>query len=297
MNPAALIADDRESGLVASQSTEKARKVLPEELTQGFRRVGLQEGRALMLHASLHTLGSVEGGAAMVLHRLLGVIGKQGTLMMPTFTYVTTHGNYHENEKGDYTKPGCWCEGNENRHIPFISELQPDKRIGEIAHRLCSWPASRRSRHPSYSFVAVGRNSDECVREHPFMDPLLPVKKILRFDPYVLLIGVDLDCATAIHLAEERKTRWKMEKLRALTVTGEGQTWVEVLGIGCSKGFAKIRSYLPEHAQASIGSAHVELHSMKSLVDWAESLLSKDPMALACDDLACLGCRLAARPP
>lgn len=215
--------------------------------------------------------------------------------MMPAFTYVTTHGNYHEDAGGKHTKPGCWCEDNETRHIPFISELQPDKRIGEIAHRLCSWPASRRSRHPSYSFVAVGKHGDECVREHPLMDPLLPVKKILRHKPFVLLVGVDLDSATAIHLAEESRTPSKMEKQRALTVTAKGQGWVDVLGIGCSEGFTKLRAHLPKHEETSIGLAHVELHSMKSLIDSAEACLDDDPMALACGDRACLSCRLAGK--
>ncbi len=281
--------------VMVSDSVGQVRKVSPEELSDGFRRIGLGNGDVVMLHASLRSLGSVEGGAGMVLHRLLGVIGKEGTLLMPAFTSVTTHGNYHEDTTGNHTQPGCWCEGNETRHLPFIAELQPDRRIGEIAHRLCSWPASRRSRHPSYSFIAVGKRGDECVREHPLMDPLLPIKKITRYNPLVLLIGVDLNSATAIHLAEERKTPSKMERQRALTITGKGQVWVDVLGIGCSNGFTKIRVHLPKHEETSIGSAHVDLHPMKSLVDAAEGLLDGDPMALACSNDACLSCTLAQR--
>ena len=82
-------------------------KVSLEELTAGFQRLGLSEGDSVMMHASLEGFGSVEGGAAMVLHRFLGVIGKRGTLMMPAFTHVTVHGTTHV----DHTKHGCWCEG------------------------------------------------------------------------------------------------------------------------------------------------------------------------------------------
>jgi aminoglycoside 3-N-acetyltransferase len=128
------------------------RKVTPDELSEGFRQLGLAEGDAVMLHASLETIGNVDGGAAMVLHRLIRAIGKEGTILTPTFTSVTRHSSTHDN----YTKLGCWCEGHENRHLPYISELQPDKEIGAIAHRLCSWPSSRRSTHPAYSFVVCG---------------------------------------------------------------------------------------------------------------------------------------------
>lgn len=277
-----------------SGSIGAERKVSPEELTEGFQRIGLREGDSVMMHASLGSFGTVDGGAAMVLHRLLGVIGKEGTLMMPTFTYVTTHGNTHDN----HSKPGCWCEGREDRHLPFIPELQPDKKIGEIAQRLCSWPSSRRSRHPAYSFVAVGSRTDELVREHPLMNPLQPIKKMQKYNPYVLMIGVGLDSSTAIHLAEELKTPTKFVKKRTLTFTSKGQVWVEVLGLGCSNGFVKIKKHLPQDAgrELTIGMAHVELHPMKSLIQSAEVLLDKDPIALACENNACLSCGLAAQP-
>ena len=274
-------------------SAGKGRKVSPEELTEGFRGLDLREGASIMMHASLRSFGTVDGGAAMVLHRLLGVIGKKGTLMMPAFTCVTTHGNSHEN----HSKPGCWCEGREGRHIPFIPELQPDKEIGEIAHRLCSWPASRRSRHPSYSFVAVATHCDELVQEHPLMNPLQPIKKMLKYDPYVLMIGVDFDSVTAIHLAEERKTPSKFLKERALTVSSKGQVWVEVIGMSCTNGFAKIRNHLSQtdHRETTIGLANIELYPMKSLIEAAESLLARDPMALACYNSACLSCVLGSQ--
>lgn len=264
----------------------------PEDLTEGFGNLGLSEGDSVMMHASLESFGIVDGGAAMVLHRLLGTIGKKGTLVMPAFTSITTHTNSHDN----HTKPGCWCEGNEDRHIPFIPELQPDKKIGAVAHRLCSWPSSRRSKHPSYSFVAVGSHCDELVHEHPLLDPLLPVKKMLGYHPYVLIGGLGFDSVTSIHLAEARKTLSKFVRERALTVTSKGPTWVEVAGMGCSNGFGKIRPHLSskESRQTAIGSARFELYPMKVLIELAESLLDKDPKALACDNAACLSCNLAA---
>jgi aminoglycoside 3-N-acetyltransferase len=140
--------------------------------------------------------------------------------------------------------------------------------------------------------VAVGENGDELVREHPLMDPLHPIRKMLKYNPYVLIMGVDLDAVTAIHLAEERKTTSKFVSERALTITSKGQVWVEVLGIGCSRGFPKIRTRVPQidHKETTIGLAKAELYSMRSLLERAEMLLGQDPAGLSCDNNACLSC-------
>lgn len=197
----------------------KPRRVLPDELTKAFLKVGLREGDRVVMHASLSGIGVVEGGAAMMLHRLLNVLGKKGTLLMPAFTSITRHSSTHDG----FTKAGCWCEGRESRHLPFIPELQPDKENGEIAHRLCSWPATRGSRHPAFSFVAVGNESDGLVRDYSLTDPLQPLKTLLKEDPFILTVGVELDSVSAIHIAEQRRLPDKFVKERALTMASTGQ--------------------------------------------------------------------------
>jgi aminoglycoside 3-N-acetyltransferase len=262
--------------------------VLPDELTEGFLELGLREGDHVVLHASLRRIGAVEGGPAMLLHRLLKVLGKEGTLLMPTFTSVTRHSATHD----DFTKGGCWCGGMENRHLPFILELQPDKQIGEIAHRLCSWPASRRSKHPAFSFVAVGRDSDKLVRNHSLEDPMQPLKIFLKEDPFVLTLGVNLDSVRAIHIPEQRRLPYKFVKERALTIAANGPSWVEVTAIGCSRGFQKLMSRMnsADISQTEIGSAKASLYSMKKLIGSAEAVLDENPVALTCGRPECLSC-------
>jgi aminoglycoside 3-N-acetyltransferase len=235
-------------------------------------------------------MGTVGGGAAMVLHRLLKNLGKDGILLMPTFTSVTRHSSTHDN----YTRAGCWCEGRENRHLPFIAELQPDKDIGEIAYRLCSWPSSRRSRHPAYSFVAVGKNSDKLVREYSSVDPLQPLKVFLKENPAVLTVGVGLESVSAIHVAEQRLTPSKFVTERALTITSKGQDWVDVTAMGCSRGFQKLAHSVSSEKlnETQIGMATARLYSMRGLIQAAEKVLHEDSMALACGRPECLSCIL-----
>jgi aminoglycoside N3'-acetyltransferase len=134
---------------------------------------------------------------------------------------------------------------------------------------LCSWSASRLSRHPAFSFLAVGAHANELVHEHSLLDPLRPVEKMLAYDPHVLMVKCEFDAVTLIHLAEERKTISKFAKERASTITSRGREWVEVLGIGCSNGFNKINSYHSRDlsVETTIEFARAQLHPMKMLVD------------------------------
>jgi aminoglycoside 3-N-acetyltransferase len=274
----------------SDQETEKTtRKVTPDELTESLGKLGLQEGDSMMLHASLDNIGVVEGGAAMMLHRLMGILGKGGTLLMPAYTSVTRHSSTHDN----YTKSGCWCDGHEDRHLPFIPELQPDKHLDSIAHRLCSWPASRRSRHPAYSFVAVGKHCNELVRDYSLANPLLPIKSFLRQDPSILTIGVGLDRVEAIHLAEQGRLAAKFSLERALTFTSTGRTWVDVTALGCSGGFEKLGAQLgiKDRVESTVGLAKAYRYSAKLLIQRAGALLDKQRTDLLCDNLSCLSCK------
>lgn len=271
-----------------SEGLPQQRRVLPDELTDCFRRLGLVEGNRVMMHALLTTMGTVEGGAAMVIHRLMNVLGTKGMLIMPAFTSITRHSSMHER----FTKAGCWCEGRESRHLPFIPELQPDREIGEIAHRLCSWPASRRSRHPAFSFVAIGHKSEELVRRYSLTDPLEPLKTLLEVEACVLSIGVGLNSVTEIHLAEQRRVPYKFAKERALTVGPTGPAWVDVVAPGCSEGFEKLASHIDprEIPCTEIGAARATLYPMRKLVAEAERLLSTNQTALSCGRPECLSC-------
>lgn len=268
-------------------------KVTPDELTESFEQLGLGEGDSVIMHSPLDKIGAVDGGAAMVLHRLLEVLGKDGTLLMPTFTSVTRHASASEN----FTRPGCWCEGHEDRHLPFIPELQPDRNIGAIAQRLCSWPSSRRSNHPAYSFVAVGKHGDELIRDYSLDDPLLPIKRFLKQDPKILLVGVGFDSVTAIHVAEQLRLYVKFVRERALTFTSKGRTWVDITALGCSNGFEKLKAHMggKDSSEAMIGAANSQVYQMKKLIERADSLIEKQPMALLCDNPACLSCSLVSK--
>ncbi|MBZ5707286.1 MAG: hypothetical protein LAN63_18210, partial [Acidobacteriia bacterium] len=82
-----------------------------------------------------------------------------------------------------------------------------------------------------------------------------------------------------------------------LTVGSKGQVWVEVLGMGCSNGFDKVKINLPSSigARTTIGRAQIQVYPMKLLIECAESMLGQDHMALACENKTCLSCQSVGR--
>lgn len=60
------------------------RVILKEEIVQKLREVDLEKGDVVMVHTSLKRMGYVCGGAQTVIEALMEVVGKDGTIMMPT---------------------------------------------------------------------------------------------------------------------------------------------------------------------------------------------------------------------
>lgn len=60
------------------------RVILKEKIVQKLREVDLEKGDVVMAHTSLKRMGYVCGGAQTVIEALMEVVGKDGTIMMPT---------------------------------------------------------------------------------------------------------------------------------------------------------------------------------------------------------------------
>ena len=98
------------------------------ELATDFRRIGLERGDAVVLHGSLRSIGRVDGGADTVVAALLDVLGPDGLLAAPVYTYWTQR---------------------------FDPAADPGQ-TGRIAEAIRRWPGAVRSWHPSHSVAAIG---------------------------------------------------------------------------------------------------------------------------------------------
>lgn len=152
------------------------------QLGRDLRSIGVCPGDMLMGHASLRSLGPVEGRAEGVVRALLSVLGDQGTLLAYVDFEPTNDMPYFDPQK---------------------SPAHPD--YGVLAEVIRTWPGAVRSLNPGASMVAIGARSEWICSDHPLnygYGPGSPLSKLVEIDGKVLLLGSDFDNVTILHYAE-----------------------------------------------------------------------------------------------
>lgn len=109
------------------------------QLIADLRALGVQSGMLLMVHSSLSSLGHVLGGPATVIEALLEVLGRRGTLVMPSFNH---------------------------RRAYVFNPLTTPTINGAIADAMWCRPDAVRSFHPSHAVCAIGPYAEELCQGH-----------------------------------------------------------------------------------------------------------------------------------
>jgi len=172
--------------------------------------------------------------------------------------------------------------------------------MGAIATALWRTPGARRSLHPVTSWTALGPLAEALTADHPREDPEGrdgPVGRAWSRDALVLLLGVDHDANTTIHLAE---SLLDMPHLYALpdryperTADGEIRWRPVTKTTKCSDGFVGMGPRLEEAGvvrRGRVGDADCQLLRSRDIVRVAARLLEREPTALLCGDAECVHC-------
>jgi aminoglycoside 3-N-acetyltransferase len=86
---------------------------------------------------------------------------------------------------------------------PDQTPANPD--WGAIGEALRVLDGAYRSRHPDYSFAAVGRMAKDLTVDHPYdycHGPSSPLGRLCEYDGKVLLLGAPFQSVTLVHLCE-----------------------------------------------------------------------------------------------
>lgn len=148
------------------------------QLADDFEKLGVKPGMLVMMHSSLSKVGHVENGADGVIDALLSVLGRRGTLMMPSFNHGS-HSPYNP------------------RTSPTVSGAIPDafwRRIGV-----------RRSNQPTHPVAAFGPLAEELTAGHVeagLWTADSPIARMIRAGGHILSLGVNHWNSTAYHVAE-----------------------------------------------------------------------------------------------
>lgn len=157
-------------------------------LEQQLIAAGLREGQTVMLHSSLSSLGYVEGGALTVVEAFLRVLGHDGTLCVPNLVFRGSMTEYLRN------------------HQRVDLRVLPS-RSGAISETVRLHPQAQQSVHPSHPVSAIGRRSNELLKDHLRSrgpcGPQSPWGKIAGTEGAIVLLGVGQSCNTTLHVVEE----------------------------------------------------------------------------------------------
>jgi len=154
------------------------------DMIEDLRALGIHEGGLLLVHASLRSLGKVDGGAEAVINALLHVLGKQGTLLLPALSFKTV-----------------------GIDSPFFDVHKTPSCIGALPEYFRQREGTIRSIHPTHSVCGIGKKAQDLLGDHhKDTSPCgqhSPFYKLPHYDGQVLFLGCGLRPNTSMHAIEE----------------------------------------------------------------------------------------------
>ncbi len=137
----------------------------------------------LIVHSAFSGLSRQNVRPDQVIEVLLDHV-RDGGLFMPTMTWRTVTAEH-----------------------PYWYELQTPSHTGILTEVFRTRYASARSIHPTHSVAGFGRDASMLLSRHHLDDTPVsqnsPYGLMRDYDAFVLMLGVGLECCTAIHLPEE----------------------------------------------------------------------------------------------
>ncbi|MFY1675193.1 aminoglycoside N(3)-acetyltransferase [Plantactinospora sp. WMMB334] len=250
-------------------------------LVRDLRELGVRAGSTILVHASLRALGWVCGGAPTVVRALLDVLGAEGTLVVPAFTWDNRDPSHWSHVR----VPESWWPAIRAELPAFDPAVTPCRELGMIAETVRTWPGAARSDHPQTSFAAVGARARELTARHPItseLGPESPLGAIELAGGDTLLVGVGYEQCTAFHLAEYRLPGLGHRTNRCVVTTPEGRRrWTSYrAALLDDRDFAELgRDFESISANAvrigNVGAGKAVLFSVSSAVTYAMTWLPR----------------------
>ena len=242
------------------------------EIRDRLRALGLGPGESVMLHCALSSIGRVERGPDGLIDAVLEAVSPGGTVMMPALPDI---------------------------YQPFDVLASPST-VGWVSEVFWRRPGAHRSRHPSHSVAAIGPLAQTLTAGHERTDPTgveSPYDRLRLLDGCIVLLGVDHDRNTMLHLAESladvpylRRAELQVQSGNRLhTVAVERMAYGHRQFIGLDRRLTEAGL----QQLGRIGDAVVRVMRSRSLLDYIIALLQRDPAALLCSKPSCIFCRWA----
>jgi aminoglycoside 3-N-acetyltransferase len=203
--------------------------VTGKRLVRNLRRLGVEPGQIVLMHASLKSLGWVVGGAPTVVSALRQVVGPDGHVVVPTGTEANSNTSRVHRARIAMLTPEE-AQAYERDMPPFDRDSTPSG-MGAISEALRTTRGAVRSAHPQSSFAAIGPEAEVLMDGHLLRCHLgedSPLARLYQMKKArVLLLGVGYEFCSAFHLAEYRYTKPAPREWYSCAIVMDGQRqWI-----------------------------------------------------------------------
>jgi len=243
-----------------------------ETIKNKIREIGVKEGDLVLLHSCYFCLGPVEGGIDTIINAFLETIGKEGTLVMPSFTL-----NQPFDKKNARSETG------------YITEKFRIKE-GVI-----------RSNHPTHSVISLGPKSEEIIKDHEKTSGTgynSPFHKISKLKGKICLISNKNDFhVTSLHTAQIL-SEMPYAKLYAKKEVYDKEGNKKVIRlkenpIACNTIDLKLKDLVKKEGilkETNLGNAYLQFMDADKFLDFTINHLKSDSSSLVCKDPNCKSC-------
>ncbi|MDF0529039.1 AAC(3) family N-acetyltransferase [Tsukamurella sp. 8F] len=216
-----------------------------------LRAAGVTHGDSVLVHSSLSSLGTVDGGADTVVDALLTAVGPEGTVVVPAYSGTVTD-PCPDRAAGD-TTPDVLAARDA---VPLFDADVTATEMGAVPRAVLARPGRRRSPHPQASVAAIGRHADVICEGQPLAFALgaaSPFARLVELDAKILLLGVGHNRSSMLHHVESAiDDPHRRLKIRRFPYEVAGQRiWIEARDVGNDND-----TYFPELGRRFEDVAH-----------------------------------------
>lgn len=243
-----------------------------QDVANALKKIGIKKGDVLMVHADLARFGKLgeitdkKEFANVFINAFLKVIGENGTLIVPTFTYSFCNSEVYDKENTP-SKVGLFTEELRKRKDAF------------------------RSLHPIFSVAAIGKRAKELtsnLSKNSFGKGSIYDKFSKIKNSKYVIFGVDYFSCTQVHYIEEKfkvpyryvkKFKGKI-KDNNKTYNDEYEYYARHLDQDSMPSFDKIENHLFKKGllkKIQLGDAFISCAKISDICRESEKILKKDP--------------------
>lgn len=233
-----------------------------------FHKIGLCSGETVLVFSNAASLGLTENGLEGIYQAFKNILGPDGTLVVPTFTFSFCNG-----EEFDVTNTKSIC-GAFTNYVPTI-------------------PGAIRSIHGNHSFAAIGARAEEALitTDKSSFGSGSALTSMLKMNAKVLLLGVIHN--TYIHYVEQKfNVEYRYDKIFTGTIRQGERTYqdtfnfyvrkIGVEGTSTENRAPQRNLFFGTSACKTIeyGYGTHRLHRASDFCEFMLSELNKDPLFL-----------------